>query len=360
MAKERYVELDIAKGIGSLLVIMGHIQYISTGFRAFIVSFHIPLFFVAAGMLIYINHEDEKRLWETAKKKGRSILQPYVIFSILFLLIQLALYKFEESITLELIRQNIYLTLIFYGMSVLWFLAALFAGEMAFLGVVKWCKKKWALLVLAAWVLIACIANRYLQSYSAIYGDRTSAVYLSFLGQMILRIGIVAFFIGIGFYLWMFKEKITMTGWAAGLVGAACLGLTIVISQINGVTDLHYLIFHNEFLYFSGAVLGSIGVIGISYSLKEFAKFPLLKLLQFYGKNSLIVMLTHVDTYLMYFSTIIVMHFNKDILEYNGNVRFCTELFLLVTIAEGIGIIIINEWFPWMIGRKRGENKWIL
>lgn len=356
MAKERYVELDIAKGIGSLLVIMGHIQYISTDFREFIVAFHIPLFFIIAGILIHINHEDDKRLWETAKKKGRSILQPYVIFSVLFLMIQLVLYKAGKFITWEMIRQNIYLTVIFYGMSVLWFLAALFAGEMAFLGLIKCCKKKWTFLVLLAWVFIACFANRYLQNYSAVYEDRTFVIYLSFLGQMILRIGIVAFFIGIGFYLWMLKEKITITGWAAGLVGIVCLGLTIVISQINGVTDLHYLIFNHEILYFTGAVLGSIGVIGISDSIKGFVTFPLLRLLQFYGKNSLIIMLTHVDTYLMYMSTIVVMHFNKDILEYHGNVRFCTELFLLVTVAEGIGIIIINRWFPWMIGKKSGRR----
>jgi len=356
MAKERYVELDIAKGIGSLLVIMGHIQYISTDLRGFIVAFHIPLFFIIAGMLIHINHEDEKRLRETAKKKGKSILQPYIIFSILFLLIQFVLYKSGKFITLEMIRQNIYLTVIFYGMSVLWFLASLFAGEMLFLLAVKSCKKKWTFLILLVWVFISCFANRYLQNYSAFYGDRTLVLYLSFLGQMILRIGIAAFFIGIGFYLWMLKEKIKITGWAAGLVGILCLGLTIVISRINGVTDLHYLIFHNEILYFMGAVLGSLGVIGISYSVKEFVRFPVFRLLQFYGKNSLIVMLTHVDTYLMYVSTIVVMHFNKDILEYNGNIRFCTELFLLVTIAEGIGIIMINRWFPWMIGKNSGRK----
>lgn len=354
MAKKRYVELDIAKGIGSLLVIMGHIQYISTDLQEFIVAFHIPLFFIVAGMLIYINHEDDKRLWETAKKKGRSILQPYVIFSVLFLIIQFVLYKSGKFITLEIIKQNIYLTVIFYGMSVLWFLAALFAGEMTFLGIIKCCKRKWTFWVLLAGVFIACLANRFLQNYTAVYSDRTFVIYLSFLGQMILRIGIVAFFIGIGFYLWMLKEKITITGWAAGPAGVVCLGLTVVISQVNGVTDLHYLIFNHEILYFLGAVLGSIGVIGVSYSLKEFVGFPLLKLLQYYGKNSLIIMLTHVDTYLMYISTIVVMHFNKDILEYQGNVRFCTELFLLVTAAEGIGIIIINRWFPWMIGKKSG------
>ena len=142
MTKERYVELDLAKGVGILFVIMGHIQYISDNFRNFIVAFHIPLFFIIAGMLICIHEEDKKSLAKTVMKKGRSILQPYFIFSLIFIIAQYEAYRIGSSITLELVKQNIYLTLIFYGMSVIWFLGALFAGEMAFLVVIKSFKKK--------------------------------------------------------------------------------------------------------------------------------------------------------------------------------------------------------------------------
>ncbi len=353
MTKERYVELDLAKGVGILFVIMGHIQYISDNFRNFIVAFHIPLFFIIAGMLICIHEEDKKSLAKTVMKKGRSILQPYFIFSLIFIIAQYEAYRIGSSITLELVKQNIYLTLIFYGMSVIWFLGALFAGEMAFLVVIKSFKKKWTPPVLVLWMVISCIANRALQYYKGVYGNFSCMNYLAYFLQMIIRIGIITFFVGLGFYFWIFRQKVKISTPAAGLFGVAALLVTVFISRLNGGVDLHYMVFHNELLYFCGTITGSIGVLGICYGLKDFIKFPLLRILEFYGKNSLIVMLTHVDTYLMYASTIVVMHFNKDILDYQGNIRFCTELFLLVAAAEGVIIFVINRYFPWMVGKRR-------
>lgn len=353
MIRERYVELDLAKGIGILFVVMGHIQYISENFRNFIVAFHIPLFFIIAGMLICIHEEDKKSLAKTVVKKGRSILQPYFIFSLIFIVAQFEACLIGSSITLELVKQNIFLTVILYGMSVIWFLGALFAGEMGFLAVIKSCGKKWTPFILTLWMAVSCIANRCLQHYSSIYGNFPYMNYLMYFLQMIIRIGIIAFFVGLGFYFWLWRQKIKISSLAAGLLGIFFLLVTVLISRLNGGVDLHYMVFHNEFLYFCGTVSGSMGVLGVCYGVKDFIRFPLLKALEFYGKNSLIVMLTHVDTYLMYASTIVVMHFNKDILDYQGNFKFCTELFILVMAAEMVIIFVINRYFPWMIGKGR-------
>jgi fucose 4-O-acetylase-like acetyltransferase len=356
MEKKRYAELDIAKGIGILLVIVGHIQYIHLDFRNFIVAFHIPLFFIISGMLICIQQEEQKSFVRTFQKKCKSILQPYFIFSVIFIGIQFFLYRLGFSVTLDMIKENIYLTVIFYGMSVLWFLGALFAGELAFLAVIKSCKKKWTAIVLILWLIISCIANRILQNYCTryeIYADHSYRYYPVYFFQMIIRTGIITFFIGIGFYLWEWKKKIQIIPWLTGIVGILCIAATVFISRKNGGVDLHYLVFHQEGWYFSGAILGSIGVLAVSYAVKEFAEFPLFKVLIFYGKNSLIVMMTHVDTYLMYVATILVMHFNPWITDYYGNVYFCIELFLLVALVEVIVVLIINRYMPWLIGKKR-------
>ncbi|MBQ8189259.1 MAG: acyltransferase family protein [Lachnospiraceae bacterium] len=355
MTKKRYAELDIAKGIGALLVITGHIQYISEGFRDFIVAFHIPLFFIIAGMLICIQEEDKKSLAKTVIKKSRSILQPYFIFSLIFIVAQYEAYRIGSTITLELVKQNIFLTCIMYGMSVLWFLGALFVGELAFLGVIKICKK-WAPVCLVIWLIISCIANRYLQYFCAIHADIPHISYWMYFFQVFIRIGIIATFIGGGFYLWRLRKKVKVASWAAGIIGMIALLVTVWISRINGGVDLHFLVFNNELLYFAGAILGSVGVISISTAVKEWYKFPLLHLLGFYGKNSLIVMLTHVDTYVMYASAILVMHYNKHITDYYGNIEFCIKLFLLVAFIEAIAIFIINRFFPWMVGKERREK----
>lgn len=355
MTKKRYAQLDIAKGIGALLVITGHIQYISEGFRDFIVAFHIPLFFIIAGMLICIQEEDKKSLAKTVIKKSRSILQPYFIFSLIFIVAQYEAYRIGSTITLELVKQNIFLTCIMYGMSVMWFLGALFVGELAFLGVIKICKKR-APVCFVIWLIISCIANRYLQYFCAIHADMPHISYWMYFFQVIIRIGIIATFIGVGFYLWRLRKKVKVAPWAAGIVGVFALLVTVWISRINGGVDLHFLVFNNELLYFAGAILGSVGIIGISTAVKDLYKFPLFRLLGFYGKNSLIVMLTHVDTYVMYASAILVMHYNKHITDYYGNIEFCIKLFLLVAFIEAIAIFIINRFFPWMVGKERREK----
>lgn len=356
MTKERYVELDLAKGVGILFVIIGHIQYISEDFRNFIVAFHIPLFFIIAGMLICIQEEDKKSLAKTVVKKGRSILQPYFIFSLIFIIAQYVAYRMGSTITLQLVKENIYLTVIFYGMSVIWFLGALFAGETAFLVVIKSFKKKWTLICLILWAVVSCLANRYLQYFSETYRELPYIRYLAYFLQMVIRIGIIAFFVGAGYYLWLIRQRIKINSLAAGIFGILCLFATVFISRLNGGVDLHYLVFNHELLYFLGTFSGSLGILSICFGIKGFIKFPFLKILQFYGKNSLVVMLTHVDTYLMYASTIVVMHFNKDIQEYQGNIRFCTELFFLVAGAEAVIIFIINRYFPWMVGKRRRRS----
>jgi len=50
VAKERYVFLDVAKGIGIVLVIMGHLVTLRSVPSTLIYSFHMPFFFIISGM----------------------------------------------------------------------------------------------------------------------------------------------------------------------------------------------------------------------------------------------------------------------------------------------------------------------
>ena len=50
--KMRLEWVDISKGIGILLVIIGHCVYIGGSIHNWIFSFHMPLFFILSGMFI--------------------------------------------------------------------------------------------------------------------------------------------------------------------------------------------------------------------------------------------------------------------------------------------------------------------
>ena len=48
---KRSLALDIAKGIGILLVVLGHCAQVVAPIKQWIYSFHVPLFFLIAGMV---------------------------------------------------------------------------------------------------------------------------------------------------------------------------------------------------------------------------------------------------------------------------------------------------------------------
>lgn len=80
MAK-RIDYIDIAKALGMLTIMWGHIHLSGWSF-AFVYSFHIPLFFFLSGMVFDKNRYSNFK--EFLKKKTKSLFIPYVIFSFVF------------------------------------------------------------------------------------------------------------------------------------------------------------------------------------------------------------------------------------------------------------------------------------
>ena len=75
--------LDIAKGIGIILVYIGHCSIDHNGalFRA-IYSFHMPLFFMISGLLY--GYKRNIGIHKTILGKIISLLMPYFMFSIIY------------------------------------------------------------------------------------------------------------------------------------------------------------------------------------------------------------------------------------------------------------------------------------
>lgn len=77
---ERISWLDVLKGIGIILVAIGHIYSNRTVFNWFY-SFHMPLFFMAAGWVY-----KEKPILTDIKRRIQTIVVPYFSFGLLVLL----------------------------------------------------------------------------------------------------------------------------------------------------------------------------------------------------------------------------------------------------------------------------------
>lgn len=79
LRQSRLPYIDIAKGIGILLVVLGHVQtYASVHDMVYL--FHMPLFFLLSGMVF----KKDESWWVCMKKKLVHLLLPYLFFMVLF------------------------------------------------------------------------------------------------------------------------------------------------------------------------------------------------------------------------------------------------------------------------------------
>lgn len=79
MKVDRYDYIDIAKGLGILMVVWAHIMIIGWTHQV-IYAFHMPLFFFLSGMLF--QREKYKSFGMFIGKRAKRLLVPYVIYSV--------------------------------------------------------------------------------------------------------------------------------------------------------------------------------------------------------------------------------------------------------------------------------------
>ena len=118
--KMRFPEYDIAKGIGVLLVVIGHVQELPFPFLVWIFSFHIPLYFFLSGL--FVKKETKEPFLSVLKKNVTGLLVPYCVFSAVFILLDVVLKDPFSSPRLEI---KLFLTGQ-GGYAILWFFFALF------------------------------------------------------------------------------------------------------------------------------------------------------------------------------------------------------------------------------------------
>ena len=165
MKKNRMTYLDMAKGIGILLMIVGHT--ISLGWQKdLIYSFHMPLFFVCSGMtMVLSNNWLEWR--EAAKKSAKRLLLPaLVLFMVMTLWTYLVEGQFDAAYTKDFALNRLASLLLASGSDVmvfgkevaaiglLWFLPALFFARLLLDALHMLMPKKWESLVILAWALV--------------------------------------------------------------------------------------------------------------------------------------------------------------------------------------------------------------
>jgi len=251
MATSRISWIDIARGIGIILVLQGHALSAHV-YRHFIYAFHMPLFFFISGLLF-----DYKKysFLENLKKSARGILVPYVIFAGVSYLI----WMFNNSFSASPEQIMLHLIGVFYGNSsslffnlVLWFLPCLFITKMLFALITTFIKKdKVLIVVLFIFSLLGYFAFIYLPDLNLPFGIESALTAVVFFGAgSILRTN----------YAKNIDFKINKRSIA---ILIASLVILIISTQINyeiygRQIDIRLNNLGNYFLFYTGAVSGII------------------------------------------------------------------------------------------------------
>lgn len=123
--EKRVAYIDIAKGIGILLIVLGHndLSEYHPFLHKFVYSFHIPLFFFLSGMFF----KPERPFRDLVKRRFDTLLKP-------FLFIIFAIYLFEAGfgnmtfpVMLGRIAKSLYANGFYLDWVQLWFIPHLFA-----------------------------------------------------------------------------------------------------------------------------------------------------------------------------------------------------------------------------------------
>ncbi len=141
----RDITLDIAKGIGIILVVIGHcINYKSIP-GIFVYAFHMPLFFFISG--VCFNTARHQEFVPFLYKRVRQLLVPAIVFTMAEIALEQLLMPGAAKPWSHLLWQGF--------TSAKWFLGVLFVTELAYWGIHKAVRGKRSLLIVSTLVALA-------------------------------------------------------------------------------------------------------------------------------------------------------------------------------------------------------------
>lgn len=321
--KNRIGYYDIAKGIGIILVVVAHIEYMPLELRQYIVTFHMPAFFVISGMLMRLTNEKERDIKALLSHKLKRILLPYFVFSLIFpITYYLRFLVTGEGYSNEHFIQDILVGISMTGVSVLWFLPALFFSELIVLFIIKNLKKPYILILIALMIVGIC----YLPFL------------VHFMALFLWRIVYCSALVMIGYLLFPVIEIISKKPVAAFFIAVILFTILYFTGMINGIVDLHYVITGNKLLYYLNATMGSAALIFLSVFIDSKLKRAG-NVLEFYGRHSLFVMITHIDFMILFFAEKMAFFFS-DISPRGKEIIFNISAVIMTLVIEAVLIII--------------------
>ena len=346
MKEKRLDYIDMVKGIGIVLVVIGHSTYVSEPVLTWLTSFHMPLFFVVSGMLFAHKNSAAEPPASYIRKRFCGMMIPYFWFSLIYLGVDYYyLYAHPEVIDQAFIHSAWLQAVSFFGISVLWFLPAVFLGELVLYVLIRRCHVGVIALFSLAALLLPDTGMHLIRTFL----NMEASPFHTWLGNLLmalLRVFPAVLFLLMGYYTYFQLRKLHLRPLLEVLLGIGCLLVNGAVAFSNGRVDMHFLVFNNVFYYYLGACSATLGLLLIFRHVKP------LWLLGFLGNNSLIVMLTHLDCQIMSQAIRFAAGMNQFIPRAK-DFMFRFNLYAALLIGELIMIVLVNRVGFFLIGRKK-------
>lgn len=326
MDKVRINWIDIARGIGIILVIYGHVLS-ADSVRHLMYSFHMPLFFFLSGIVFH--HKSYETFFSFFKKSFKNIMLPYFIFAAATYAVAILINGIDK-LTWQAFSKQVFGILYGSGSDgylafnvALWFLPCLFATRILFWIITKLTDKTaYIILVLTGFSIAGFLFSRKFPDLDLPYG-------------LEIALSAVVFF-GAG-YLWnMYSEKLTTIFKKYMLVFLpALLAVCIFFAQLNFTIydfqiDMRLNRLNNYAFFYLAALSGIFGTLAVSILIGKNS------ILEYLGKHSLILFVWHAIVF-TYITRFLLLFMERSALYQYKNVYFA-PVYTVVAIAVILGM----------------------
>lgn len=294
MESRRLDYIDIAKGLGMLAIIWGHIMLFGWSYKL-VYGFHIPLFFMLSGMCF--NQKKYTSVDQLIGRRVKTLLIPYVVFSLVTWCIYVAGVIVFHTDTMEKCWEYLLQTVIAQGSGgylehnvALWFVTCLFVVDILYYFISKlpdWTNVAVCILCTATGILMS---RHYFNITTLPWSIDTALSAMPFyaFGNLVVK--------------HMPHEKIVQSvNHHLAVLGGVIVLLTIALLigvQDNGYVSMgHNCLGNRTWLFYLNAFVGSISTIlfaTVLSCLLQRSRFEnVIKYVRWLGNNSFYAMASH-------------------------------------------------------------------
>nr|WP_169749469.1 acyltransferase family protein [Xanthomonas pisi] len=285
-------QIDAAKALAIVLVVLGHASGMPPAYKLFAYSFHVPLFFVLSG---WVGERFGRRGLNvsTVKKLARTLLIPYLAFFLvaygLWLLMAVLNHAFGQpgarawwDPLLGVLWAN---GTRLYVLPALWFLPALFVTTLAYI----------ALRARLSTTVVAALSLPIALAWAGWFPSLQLRLPLA-----LDVLPIALFFIAVGGWLSRLADTLRALGawvWALGLPVVATAWW--LLASANGQVDVNNLLFgQSAALFLLVSLLGTAMTLCVAYFVQNW------QWVQWIGTNTLLILCTHTLVFLVVTSVV--------------------------------------------------------